>query len=166
VSLQYDLPYNTTIGIAYNNGGIGEQNQEFVQDIGNRTENFILGVKYKMKKLHAAFNYSINDDEILFVDDSTAVSFSTQGAELFLKYRVHNNWVLEGGFNIAGRTKSLDLYQDDYKLRLYIFGINYYLDPKTRIYLDTRISDSKGVSYKNSINVVTLGFRYNFDFNL
>ncbi len=165
-SLQYRLFPSTIVGVAYNNGGITKQNQVFIQDIGKRTENVVVGVKYKRKKLYGALTYSVNEDEILVLNDSTAISFPTRGSELLIRYNLTKKWVFEGGFNLSEKTKSSVSYKDDYSLKHYILGINYYLDPKTRIYLDARISDSKGVSFNNTINVITLGFRYSFDFGL
>lgn len=164
-SLEYSGSEGLSFGASYNRANIAKSNQSFVQDIGAISNNFLVGIKYQTKKFFIAATYSINDDEILILNDSTAASFPTFGYEFSTNYKVSDNWMLKCGVNLTERkSTSSTFYKDDYKLLHIILGIEYSLSSKTKIYCLGRISNSKYTKYKDKVNAFALGLRYDFNF--
>jgi predicted porin len=164
LSLQYHIPMGLTIGAAYNDAGIAAPIQEIVQDIGNRTSNFIAGVNYTKGKYYGAFTFSVNDDNIIIVDTGYAVSLPSYGYEVSLKYTPSTRWSFEGGLNLVKARESLYIYPDKSVLVQFILGANYFITPQTDIYIIGRVSNAQYEEFSNYVNAFAFGFRYDFNF--
>jgi predicted porin len=162
ISGQYSFNNVLTIGTSYNTAKVQDVARKFVKDIGTYSNNFIAGIKYDKNKWYAAGTFSINDDALNTVSSDSAISYPTNGYEILLGYRVNTNWSLEGGINYIDPHSDLARL-NDYRLAHYIFGANYFVTPDFRLYLITRISDSKLAFEKNEFDVFAFGLRYNFN---
>lgn len=164
MAVQYFFSTGLAIGSAYNNAKISTSGQFLINDIGKSTNNFISGIKYNKGKYYAAFTTSVNNGDIIVVNDSTILALATNGYEMMLSYELAEKWSIDSGFNLELAKKYNQNLNGHYRLMQYITGINYFITPKTRIYASIRISDSKLVDYPDSLNVYALGYRYEFDF--
>jgi predicted porin len=162
ISGQYSFNNVLTIGTSYNTAKVQDVARKFVKDIGTYSNNFIAGIKYDKNKWYAAGTFSINDDALNTVSSDSAISYPTNGYEILLGYRVNTKWSLEGGINYIDPDSDLARL-NDYRLAHYIFGANYFVTPDFRLYLITRISDSKLAFEKNEFDVFAFGLRYNFN---
>lgn len=162
-SAQYQFPFGLSIGTSYNTVETDQALRDYVIDVGDDSSNFIAGIKYKNDTFYAAFNFSLNDDSFVILDDDTALSFPTYGYETLLGYNPTSKWHIEGGFNMMNE-KGTDPYLDgDYRLLQYILGVNYFMSPSTKIYLQSRFDDSNNIDEANAFNVIALGFSYDFN---
>ncbi|MBS1667491.1 MAG: porin [Bacteroidetes bacterium] len=165
IAAQYHFPTGLSIGAAYNSAKISTQGQFLINDIGKTNNNFIAGIKYNKGKLYAAITSSINNGDIITVNDSTILALATNGYEMSLGYILSQKWSFDGGLNLAVAKKYNQYLHGHYRLLQYIAGVDYFITPMTRIYASIRMSDSKFVDYLDAVNVYALGFRYDFDFS-
>lgn len=164
VSGQYDINKNLTIGTAYNTVRISPKIQGFIEGIESNSSNFLAGIKYNNNKYYGAATFSINDDAIAKKDATSAIAAPTNGYEVSLGYIPNKKWSFEGGLNIIDSREAALLNNNNYQLVHYILGTNYFITPKTRLYLVGRYSHSDYAQVKDNYNVLALGFRYNFDY--
>jgi predicted porin len=164
VSGQYDINKNLTIGTAYNTVRISPKIQGFIEGIESNSSNFLAGIKYNNNKYYGAATFSINDDAIAKKDATSAIAAPTNGYEVSLGYIPNKKWSFEGGLNIIDSREAALLNNNKYQLVHYILGTNYFITPKTRLYLVGRYSHSDYAQVKDNYNVLALGFRYNFDY--
>lgn len=164
VSGQYDINKNLTIGTAYNTVRIPPKVQDFVDGIASNSSNFLVGIKYNDGEYYAAATFSVNDDAIAKKDAASVIAAPTNGYEVSLGYITNKRWSFEGGFNIIDSREATILNNNNYQLMHFILGTNYFITPKTRLYLVGRYSHSDYAQIKDNYNVLALGFRYNFDY--
>lgn len=164
ISGQYDINKNLTIGTAYNTVKIPPKIQEFVSGISSNSSNFLVGIKYNNGKYYGAATFSINDDAIAKKDATSVIAAPTNGYEVSLGYIPNKKWSFEGGLNFIDSKEDNLLNNNNYQLIHYILGTNYFITPKTRIYLMGRYSHSDYAQIKDNYNVLAIGFRYNFDY--
>jgi predicted porin len=164
VSLQYHMPMGLSLGVSYNNAAVTSPVNKFVVDIGNRTSNFIAGVKYEKGRFYGAFTYSVNDDAIVVVDTGLAVSFPTRGMETFLGYHLNDRFSFEGGFNYIKENTDRTVFKGHYHLLHLILGVNYHITPETKLYLMTRFTSGNNAEYIDNVNAFAFGFKYDFNF--
>jgi predicted porin len=164
VSGQYDINKNLTVGTAYNTVKIPHKIQEFVVGIESNSSNFLAGIKYNDGKYYGAATFSFNDDAIAKKDATSVIAAPTNGYEVSLGYITDKRWSFEGGLNIIDSKEATILNNNKYQLMHYILGTNYFITPKTRLYLVGRYSHSDYAQIKDDYNVLALGFRYNFDY--
>jgi predicted porin len=165
VSLQYDINKSITIGASYNDVKIPVEVAQYIEGIGENSANFIAGIRFSKGKYYAAATFSSNDDAFARTGDESVISAPTNGYEMSLGYMPNKRWSFEGGFNIIDSKNNVaTLDNNNYLLEHFILGTNYFISPKTRIYLVGRFSDSNYARVKDSYNVLALGFRFNFDY--
>jgi predicted porin len=163
-SAQYQFPFGLSIGTSYNTVETDQALRDYVINVGDDSSNFIAGIKYKKDKIYAAFNFALNDDSFVILDDETALAFPTYGYETLLGYDPTGKWHFEGGFNMMIEDGTEPYLDGEYRLLQYILGVNYFMNPSTKIYLESRFDDSKYIAEEAKFNVIALGFSY--DFNL
>ena len=163
-SAQYQFPFGLSIGTSYNTVETDQALRDYVINVGDDSSNFIAGIKYKKDKIYAAFNFALNDDSFAIIDDNTAIAFPTYGYETLLGYDPTGNWHFEGGFNRMIEKGTEPYFDGEYRLVQYILGINYFMNPTTKLYLQSRFDDSKYVAEDVKLSVLAIGFSY--DFNL
>jgi predicted porin len=164
ISGQYDINKYLTIGTAYNTVNIPSKIQEFVEGIDSSSSNFLVGLKYNNGKYYGSATFSVNDDAIAKRDATSVIAAPTNGYEVSLGYIPTKKWSFEGGLNIIDSKEATILNNNNYQLMHYILGTNYFITPKTRLYLVGRYSHSNYAQVKDNYNVLVLGFRYNFDY--
>lgn len=165
VSTQYCFSKNLILGAAYNHAKISTKGQFLINDIGESTQNLILGLKYTKDNFYTAFTTSFNNGDIIVVNDSTILALDTYGHELLISYVFNPHWGIETGFNIAAAKQYNSYIKGTYQLQYYIVGLNYFFTPMTRLYATMRLNNSRNVNDLDGVSAYALGFRYDFDFN-
>ena len=167
-ALQYQLPFNLSLGFSYNHAEIRNAFREFIEFERKINENYLFGAKYKKDNFQIAATYSINHDEFALLDSSDdsfrIVAYPTHGLELFSNYYVNKKIEIQAGFNRINDVEDNSFFEGDYSLMHYILGINYHITPNTIAYTSARIGDSKLVNNARDSNVFLVGFSFNFSY--
>ncbi len=155
------------IGYAIYNSRISPETMNIIS--GSKKDNLssIAGIRFKNQQLSLALTYNIQgfDLQHLMVNDTNLINgYYARGFEFFAKYLAGRNFTLLGGFNYQNPNKNSIYVSDDFEIKYLVIGSEYHFSPKTMIYLECKLDNSKNYQGNSEFNVYTLGFR--FDFNL
>jgi len=165
ISAQYYINKNITLGASYNDAIIPDNVSDYVEGIGENSTNFLAGIRFSNGKYYAAATISANNDSFAKTENNGIISAPTNGYEMSLGYVPNKRWSFEGGFNIIDSQNNVEtLDNNNYILRHFILGTNYFISSNTRLYLVGRYSNSDYARVKDSYNVLALGFRFNFNY--
>ncbi len=161
ISAEYALN-SWRFGIAYNTAKIQDEAKEFIEDIGNTTDNYVAGLHYNHKDVMVTAAVTFNDDEFIRIGENEIISFATMGYELFSSFRPFENIEIQAGVNYMDDVDSNDHDLGQYHLLQWIGGLNYYFQDNLYIHSSFRLDGSKSVTGARGADVFLVGFTYNF----
>ena len=168
-AIQYDLPFDLSLGFSYNRAKINNSFSDFIEFERSQNANYVFGARYRKSDFNIAATYSINQDEFAVIDTSDdsfqIIAYPTHGIELFSNYYINKRLEVQAGFNRIHDIEDQSFFNGDYTLMHYIIGLNYYITNNTIVYSSARIGDSNLVNNAKDVNVYVIGFSFNFSYH-